>query len=405
MNTTQKKLDATIITINSILRELYTNKSTDEFRMKGDITKSPSYGKIEEMIADLSTLKGFSKRDASDIKTMFNTLHRPIFKTMVKEYIMEPNDRNMVYCSMFTIGYRLIVGELSRIFASTEATEKGIVYKPDRNSRKEAATKMIRVYNDQIEAKLDAYVKDLHKAPEASSPVNESFIQMLFEMDQPKHCKECDTVKKVESVTEDDASTDTAPSNTSDVANDSSETTGDTSVDDTTNSDDTVQEAAGAAISAGAKAVGSFLKTGGKKIALVISGIGAIGGIFSTINSIFAGVNPIADVNFLMMESYEKKIAKLDAVSRMYEETKKAYQEYMKIPDAKRSKKVESKYIQNIAKYNNAMKTLSAEIAHYDQRALKESQEAVADVEKSIPTGTPDTNTSTQQTTDDDFQF
>lgn len=402
---TQQKLEATMIAINTILREIYTNKSTDEYRMKGDITKSPSYKKIEEMIADLSTLRGYSKRDATDIKVMFNTLHRPAFKAMVKEYIMEANDKNTLYCSMFTIGYRLLIGELSRIYASTEATDKGIVYKPDRASRKEDAAKMIRVYNDQLEEKLDSYIRDLHKAPESASPVNESYIQMLFESAMPKDdkSKKAEDKKTVKTVKEEDDSADTATTDTTDTGS------ADASAD-TTAVDDTVQEGVLATASAGVttavNAVGKFIKASGTKIGIVISGIAALGSLVGAVNSFFAGINPIAHINFLFTESYEKKVAKLDAVQAMYAETKKAYEEYMKIPEAKRSKKVESKYIQNMAKYNNAMKTLSAELAHYDQRAVAEAEDTVKEVEKAIPADAPKTDgegNAPQQ--DDDFQF
>ena len=121
--------------IGEQLHDIYSNKSSEEYKMCGDITKSPTYEKIEIGVSELKTLKGFSKNDAKDMETMFMTLHRPIFKKMVAEYIAKPEDRNVVFTSVFTVGYRLLVSELSRIIASTEATNKGIVYKPDKASR------------------------------------------------------------------------------------------------------------------------------------------------------------------------------------------------------------------------------------------------------------------------------
>ena len=133
--------------IGEQLHDIYSNKSSEEYKMCGDITKSPTYEKIEIGVSELKTLKGFSKNDAKDMETMFMTLHRPIFKKMVTEYIAKPEDRNVVLTSVFTVGYRLLVSELSRIIASTEATNKGIVYKPDKASRHQAMTNFIRYMN------------------------------------------------------------------------------------------------------------------------------------------------------------------------------------------------------------------------------------------------------------------
>lgn len=53
------------------LKSIYSNKSSDEYKMHGDITLSPSYNKIDEMIAELSDLKGFNKSDAREFSNMF----------------------------------------------------------------------------------------------------------------------------------------------------------------------------------------------------------------------------------------------------------------------------------------------------------------------------------------------
>lgn len=74
----QKEIDD-LANIMKILGEIYSNKSSDEFKCKGDIRKVRMYKEIEKQIANLSTLKKFPKTDAQDIKTMFLTLHRPIF--------------------------------------------------------------------------------------------------------------------------------------------------------------------------------------------------------------------------------------------------------------------------------------------------------------------------------------
>ena len=109
------------------------------------------------------------------------------------------------------------------------------------------------------------------------------------------------------------------------------------------------------------------------------------------------------------MNSYDKKIDALGNVSKMYEETKKAYEEYMKLPETQRNKKVEAKYIQNMEKYNISMQNLAAQIEHFNQRAKKESGEVVNDIENKLPSGNVNASSeggsqgSSQQ--DDDFQF
>ena len=59
----------------------------------------------------------------------------------------------------------------------------------------------------------------------------------------------------------------------------------------------------------------------------------------------------------------------------MYEATKQAYDDYMKIPEAQRKQKVESKYLKNIDKYNIRMQNLKAKIDHYDSRAIEEAKD------------------------------
>lgn len=387
-----KKLDATMLAINTILREIYSNRSSDEYKMKGNIAKSPSYRLIETMLSDLATLKGYPKGNIGDLKELFKTLHLPVFKTAVKSYIMEPNDRNTIYTSMFTIGYRLLVGELSRIYSSTAATPSGIVYKPDKASRENDALKMIRLFNSKLETTLDKYIQDMKKNDNIKNEtVNESFLMELFglnvmtESDQSEVTQEDDT----EAVVDDTASTDSSPEAETEVSD----------------SDESVQEGFMDALTSFGKGV-AHLTSG---VSIVVAGASAIAGVLGIIKNLISGFNPIADVNYLFMNSYEKKIEKLDAVSRMYDETKKAYEEYMKIPAAQRKKKVESKYVQNMEKYNLAMKKLSAEIEHFNQRAKKESEEKVNTIENNMPSAkidTPDeSGKKPEANQDDDFQF
>ena len=448
----QKKLEATMLSINTILNGIYKNKSSDEYKMKGDITKSPMYDSIEKMVADLSTLRGYPSTNVKDMKNLFKTLHLPIFKSMAKEFIMEPNDKNTVFTSMFTIGYRLLVGELSRIFAATEATSKGIVYKPTKISKNEDATKMIRLFNDQLEDRLNKYIQDLHKKPEAVTPINEAFLLEMFAQeghgfrevkelkpsekisDKEKHRTDFLEIKPESGMSSDDvesywkdefkrASEDEKSKDRnkrvsfnseevelgdnadSIVSNDSSD--GEATDTDTSNSDDTVQEGLGAMVIGGITKATAGVTAFASGLGTVVACVAAVAGLVKIISSLVKGINPIAEINFLFMNSYEKKIQKLSNISKMYLETKKAYEEYMKIPEAKRDKKVESKYIKNMNSYNAAMQKLSAEVEHFNQRAKKESEDAVNEMERKMPSGKVDTNPKTpaNQETDDDIQF
>ena len=175
----EEKETAIMEHMNHALSEIYKNKSADEYKMHGDITQSSEYETIERMVSDLKILKGFSKTEADDIKMLFLTLHRPVFKKMVTEYLVSPNERNTTFTTVYTVGYRLLVGELSRIFASTEATDKGITYKPDKISRKENAKWLIKHFNGSLEQQLDTYIRShankLKPVQEAVSDVADAF--------------------------------------------------------------------------------------------------------------------------------------------------------------------------------------------------------------------------------------
>lgn len=153
------KVQAEIQNVFKNLNQIYSNKSSDEYKMAGDINKSPIYDKMQRMIADLPTLRGMNKMEIDDIKKMFNLMHRPIFKTAVSRYIQSRDDEDVVAVILFTIGYRVLVGELGRIYASTEATEKGFVYKPDKISKKNSMDKFIRVFNTKLDMELTKFVR------------------------------------------------------------------------------------------------------------------------------------------------------------------------------------------------------------------------------------------------------
>ena len=145
------------------LKTIYSNKSSEEYKSHGDITKVSVYSAMENSIANLSSLKKFPAQSVSDMKQLFNVLHRPVWKKMVTEFMHEPNDRNIIFTAVYTTGYRLLRNELGRIYASTEATPNGIVYKPDKVSQKKDMSKFIRSFNADLEDRLDRYIKSSAK--------------------------------------------------------------------------------------------------------------------------------------------------------------------------------------------------------------------------------------------------
>lgn len=390
----QKKMEALLVSITTIMNETYKNKSSDEFKMKGDIRKSPMYKDIESMVLGLKTLKKFSEVDAEDLQSLFKSLHLSVFATMAKEYIMEPNDKNTLYTATFTMGYRLLVGELSRIYASTKATESGIVYQPTKISRDESSRKIIKLFNDDLDKRLQRYVEEMRRLPDATAAVSEAYMLEFLEAcktecgDGAAPVADTTTGSSVKTVTEEDAETTTDTTDSSEEAS-----------TETTDSDDSVQEAFATAAAVAA--------TGLKLMTLVFTGVTAVATIAGKIKGSIAGVNPIAAINFLLMDSYEQKIQKFNNVAALYNATKQAYDEYMKIPEAQRSEKVSSKYIKNMEKYNMSMQKLAAEIEHFNQRAESESDDIVDDIVGRLPDASiepVDTDT-TNQSSDDDFMF
>ena len=308
--------------IMKVLGEIYSNKSSDEFKCKGDIRKVPMYKFIDKQIADLSTLKKYPATDAKDIKTMFLTLHRPIFPQMVLAYLNKPDERNSLFTALFTVAYRVLVGELARIYASTEATDKGLVYKPDKISRKNDMSWFIRSFNEDLDKKIDEYIRATYNeyAQFHDDDLSEYFAE---------------------------------------------------GVDD--------------------------IIIGTANVAIRILGI--IPKIFKSAKEI----NPISFFNAVLMRSYDRKVEKFEEVSALYEATKEAYDDYLRIPESDRKRKIESKYKKNIEKYNIKMNNLKAQIDHYDSRAAEEAK----DRKKKSPTKTTTPNeptkpmTSTTTTTDD----
>lgn len=285
--------DAVILTMIENLSSIYSNRSSDEYKSHGNITLSQKYSDIEKMISNLTLIKKFPKEEASDLKILFSTLHRPVFNKMVTEYIAEPNDKNVIFTAVYTVGYRVLIGELSRIYASTEATSTGIVYKPDKISRRADMNSFIKVYNANLEQRLDRYIRSTNN-DDLTKPVQESAA---------------------------------------------------------------IDAVSGAAVTV----------------------LNIVPKVFITIGNIFRGakeLNPIALISAILSRSYDNKVKKFDETVSMYNATKKAYDEYVKIPEAQRKKKIESRYIKDLDKYNIKMKNLKAQIDHYDSRSFEEMKDS-----------------------------
>ena len=142
----------------------------------------------------------------------------------------------------------------------------------------------------------------------------------------------------------------------------------------------------------------------------IAAGLGILSSLFGRIAGFMSGKNPIAEINFYFTNKYEKTISKFNTVASNYFATKEAYDEYMKIPSAQRNKKVESRYIKNMDKYNMKMKNLEAQIEHFNSRAKDDASAPVPKPPKSEPAPkTPDTTGNNggnkPKDDDDDFNF
>ena len=106
------------------------------------------------------------------------------------------------------------------------------------------------------------------------------------------------------------------------------------------------------------------------------------------------------------MRSYDKKVKKFEDISKLYEATKTAYEEYLRIPQNDRNRKIESKYKKNLDKYNIKMQNLKAEIDHYDQRSVEEAKEIKSTSKPASKPASSDVGSSqSTDSSDDDFDF
>ena len=436
--------------MRGLLDQIYSNKSSTEYKCHGDITLVPEYNKIEQRITDLKTLLRYPQTSAASIRTMFNTLHKPVFKQMVTEYINEPNDRNTTFTLFFTVGFRVLVGELARIYAATVATEKGLMYKPDKVSKNNDMATFIKSFNESIEKKIDDFVRDKNK----ESTVQEGFLSNLFGKKKKGSAQASanyqqfvdayndPTFKSIIEKFKNQKSSLLAEwyNKTHPVGDDWTKEDNDGTVVEFLSKAKVDNFQVGDNIGYGfatvrnpdewlticladgkvyycddinprsliADSFNEFLKSFGSKFNPYLNSINVneyyteddefvqegvlkdafdiIGGeaVFLTDKAIdfikmafraVSQVNPISMVNAILSSAYDRKVAKFDQVSELYEATKEAYNEYLKLPDAQRKAKIESRYKKNIEKYNIKMNNLWAAIEHYDQRAVAEAND------------------------------
>lgn len=149
------------------LKRIYSNKSSDEYKMKGDIKKHPVYDTLSKDIQTLGTdVKNAPTKTITSIKDMFASLQKPIFKKMVAEYMAKPEPKNIVYTMCFTIGYRYMITTIMYIQTNIEASDNGLVFK---TTTVRPQDKTIYEYVIKNGKDYDKYVENLYKQYEKKS--------------------------------------------------------------------------------------------------------------------------------------------------------------------------------------------------------------------------------------------
>lgn len=328
------------------LKRIYSNKSGDEYKMKGDITKHPLYDTLSKDIGELgSGVKNVPTKTVTGIKDMFASLKKPIWKKMVAEFMAKPNPKNVVYTTYFSLGYRYMITAIMFIQTNIKASENGLEFvKP--NIRQ----------NDQTKEILDFVGRN--------GKNYENFVEKLYQSYNKDEKKQSKDDKKDEVKTESYVVT---------------------------------QEAAAGAVAAVAN----------KAVGLVEGVFGILNGIFKTA----ASLNPVSLVSACLSRSYDKKVEQYEKVSKELEATKKAYDEYKKIPATQRKKRIEHNYTKMIDKYNIKMANLKAKIDHFDTRSAKGSEDDDDDTstgttnkgDKDLPKSSSTADTSENKRDDLDF--
>lgn len=159
------------------LAKVYKNKSGDEYKMKGDITKHPHYEQLSKDINSLGDgVKNAPTKVITGVKDMFASLHKPIWKKMIPEYMAKPNDKNTAYALGFATSIRIMISVIMTIYTFTEAKEEGLVYnEPNKLSdddkvRYEFISKFGKDFDKNVEKWYEqASVKAKKNAPKTAT--------------------------------------------------------------------------------------------------------------------------------------------------------------------------------------------------------------------------------------------
>ena len=145
--------------MKKLLDKVYKNKSTDEYKCKGDIKKSPNYDLIEDRVNKfIPSIKGYPTNNVTILQNSLKELKKPIWGKMVSEYMAKPDDTNTVYAALFVSTYRTLLGEVMAAITCSEATDNGFVYNPgkiDRNSQD--PMKFLK----KMATNSDSYIKEI----------------------------------------------------------------------------------------------------------------------------------------------------------------------------------------------------------------------------------------------------
>lgn len=108
----------------------------------------------------------------------------------------------------------------------------------------------------------------------------------------------------------------------------------------------------------------------------------------------------MAPINRLLTMAFNHKVSRLDKIIELYQATLESYEEYVRIPEAQRNKKIESKYIKNLKKYEIKMNNIKAQIAHYDYRSKEEVNDSLSKIKDTVNSSGSDDPVSKDDTKD-----
>lgn len=309
------------------LDKIYSDKTSEEYKTKGDITKLRIYKDLDKMITDLKILKKFPGQYAKDIRTTFDELHRPIWKSNVEKYIRQPNEENALYTAVYTVGVRVTIDEVSRIYSSTKATvDGGLEFNPDKLMKRNDLRPFFANFNRSLEKYIDDFIKK-----HGSEVTQEALIPLA--------------VKNFFS-----------------------------------------------------KTLGKWI---GRKI--ILDTISIFKRAFHNIRNL----NPMTLANAFLIRKYENIENAFNATLANYQATKEAYEEYMRLPTAKRNPAVVAKYEKNLKNLQNSIDNQWAKIEHFNQRAKEDAEEKAENTEvpDEAPNQSSSSNDNSSSSDNDGFDF